>query len=74
MTTRSSPLPPTGQNVTYQWQVKAPGSADWVDVPGQTSFAIAVTAAPELSGSEYRVRATDPTGVITSRSAVLRVS
>ncbi|WP_170991189.1 ThuA domain-containing protein [Herbidospora galbida] len=66
--------PAEGQNVTYQWQVKAPGSADFVDVPGQTSFAIAVTATPELSGSEYRVRATDPTGVITSRSAVLQVS
>ncbi len=66
--------PADGQNVTYQWQVKAPGSADWADVPGQTSFAIAVVAAPELDGSEYRVRATDPTGAIISRSAVLQVS
>ncbi len=66
--------PADGQNVTYQWQVKAPGSADWADVPGQTSFALALTAAPELYGSEYRVRASDPTGVIVSRSAVLRVN
>ncbi|WP_062430662.1 ThuA domain-containing protein [Herbidospora daliensis] len=65
--------PAEGQNVAYQWQVKAPGSADWADVAGQTSFAIALTATPELDGSEYRVRATDPTGEIVSRSAVLRV-
>ncbi|WP_182908023.1 ThuA domain-containing protein [Microbispora sp. H13382] len=66
--------PAEGRNVAYQWQVKSPGSSEWADMAGETSFAIAVTATPDLSGSEYRVRVTDPTGEIVSRSASLKVS
>ncbi|MEU6409783.1 ThuA domain-containing protein [Microbispora sp. NPDC046933] len=66
--------PAEGRNVAYQWQVRSPGSAEWTDVTGQTSFAIVVTAAPELSGTEYRVRVSDPTGELFSRSASLKVS
>ncbi|WP_169945094.1 ThuA domain-containing protein [Microbispora sp. H11081] len=63
-----------GRNVAYQWQVKSPGSPEWTDVAGETSFAIVVTATPELSGSEYRVRVTDPSGEIVSRPAPLKVN
>ncbi|WP_182878973.1 MULTISPECIES: ThuA domain-containing protein [unclassified Microbispora] len=66
--------PAEGRNVAYQWQVKSPGSADWTDMTGEKSFAIAVTAAPEVADSEYRVRITDPTGEVVSRSASLKVS
>ncbi|MEN3539392.1 ThuA domain-containing protein [Microbispora sp. ZYX-F-249] len=66
--------PAEGRNVAYQWQVKSPRSSEWADMAGETSFAIVVTATPELSGSEYRVRVTDPTGEVVSRSASLKVS
>ena len=40
---------------TVQWQVLAPGSATWTDVPGATDVTLSVTPTLAQSGTQYRL-------------------
>lgn len=65
-------------NVTYQWQRKAPGASDWEDVSGATGNAYTFTPAVAQSGTKYRVKASVTLGTqtsnATSREAVVTVN
>ncbi len=56
-----------------QWQVKAPGSARFVDVPDATGATLTVTAAPGMDGSEYRALFSNAAGRIATEPATLAV-
>jgi hypothetical protein len=44
------------KNVTYQWFSKAPGAADWAELPGETKGTLTVVATKANSGTQYRCR------------------
>ena len=56
-----------------QWQVKAPGSARFVDVPDATGPSLTVTATPGTDGSEYRTVFSNTSGRIATEPATLSV-
>ena len=44
------------KHVTYQWFSKAPGAADWAELPGETKGTLTVVATKANSGTQYRCR------------------
>jgi len=61
-----------GVTITYQWQSKAPGGANFADIGGATSANYttpATTAA--MNGTQYRVLATSGGTTLTSAAATL---
>ncbi|HEU5150214.1 MAG TPA: HtaA domain-containing protein [Iamia sp.] len=56
-----------------QWQVRAPGSARFVDVAGATAATLTVTARPGMDGSEYRAVFENAAGRVATEPAVLAV-
>lgn len=56
-----------------QWQVKAPRSARFADIAGETGETLTVAAKPGMDGSEYRALYTNAAGRIASAPAVLSV-
>ncbi|SNS53513.1 hypothetical protein SAMN06309944_0687 [Micrococcales bacterium KH10] len=65
----------SGQFVTYQWQVRAPGTTAWTDVAGATSqrLTVAPTAVAQ-SGTSYRVVLANPAGEQISATAAVTVT
>ena len=65
-----------GDAVLYQWQAEAPGSNQWVSIPGAILPSYTVPQ-PRLSdsGTQYRVIVTAPGGPsITSAAAILTIN
>nr|WP_275940842.1 HtaA domain-containing protein [Nocardioides zeae] len=58
---------------TTRWQVKAPGSSRFVDVPGGTGATLEVVAGAAHQGSVYRAVHTNAAGSVASTEAVLTV-
>ncbi len=65
----------SGQFVTYQWQVRAPGTTAWTNVAGATSqrLTVAPTAVAQ-SGTSYRVVLANPAGEQISATAAVTVT
>ena len=60
--------------LSYQWQVKAAGEANWTDVSGATGSAIVLTVqTADNDGDEYRVKVNSADGAaeVVSDAAVL---
>ncbi|MDR6174389.1 hypothetical protein QE364_000886 [Nocardioides zeae] len=58
---------------TTRWQVKAPGSSRFVDVPGGTGTTLEVVADAASQGSVYRAVHTNVAGSVPSAEAALTV-
>lgn len=56
-----------------QWQVKAPGSSNFTDLPGETGPTLTVGAEAGMGGSQYRAVYSSPAGAIVSDPATLAV-
>ena len=57
----------TGGTITYQWQSKAPGAADFANVSGATAASFTTPAATaQMSGTQYRVVVSNGTRSTTS--------
>ncbi len=68
------------ENPSYQWQVLAAGSSDWVNIQNSSRFSGATTnqltvnsAALDQSGDQFRCLATNGQGSATSNPATLTV-
>jgi hypothetical protein len=57
-----------------RWQVKAPGSARFVDIADATAETLTVTAVPGMDGSEYRAVYENAAGRLASETALLTVA
>ena len=61
--------------VSYQWQVKGTEKkADWTNLKGENGATLAVTAAEDMDGYEYRCRVYVMNRSLYTKSAVLEVS
>jgi len=67
-TASGGPLP------SVRWQSKAPGAADFSDMPDATSTSLLVFAAPAAAGKLFRAVFTNPSGAAISTAAALIVS
>ena len=60
--------------LTYQWQRRAPGATDWVDVDGATSPTLTLTGLAAADTNTYvRVIVANSTTSITSNAAVVQI-
>ena len=50
------------KGVTFQWFSKAPGAADWAELPGETKGTLTVVASKANSGTQYRCRVRNAEG------------
>jgi hypothetical protein len=58
--------------LTYRWQVKAPGTTTFVDIPGATSASFTTPPATDLmNGTQYQVIVSNGTKSATSPAATL---
>ncbi len=64
-----------GQNLSYQWQFKAPGTSTWYDsgMTGAKTATLTVAATAARNGQQYRCIVTNPNGSATSNAAKLTV-
>lgn len=56
-----------------QWQRRAPGSARWTDLAGETGSTLAITAGVADSGARYRAVLENAAGAIATETAALNV-
>ena len=64
-----------GEEASYQWQYRIPGASEWKGVSaasGKTDTYV-LKAASRHDGYQYRCVVSDPTGSVTSETAVLTV-
>jgi glucose/arabinose dehydrogenase len=64
-----------GTPITYQWQRRAPGAAQFLNIGGATSttYTTAPTTVEADNGAQFRCQATNPAGSAFSQSATLSV-
>ncbi|MBQ1410967.1 MAG: leucine-rich repeat protein [Oscillospiraceae bacterium] len=63
----------TGENLSYKWQYKKPGSSTWTTWSGKTSASVTVKASNANNGWQYRCVVSNDTGSVTSEAAELTV-
>ncbi len=65
----------SGEGLSYQWQFKQPGSAEWKDstMAGAKTDTISVEATATRNGQQYRCVVTNAIGSVTSEAATLSV-
>lgn len=56
-----------------QWQVKAPGSSSFADIPGEADATLTVEATRGMGGTDYRAVYSSGAGQFVSESATLNV-
>ncbi len=73
-------VPATGGTMTYQWQRKAAGSVQWIDLVNDTTFSGATLATLTLAsptvamnGDQFRCVATNSGGTVSSSAVTLTV-
>ena len=60
-----------GNELSYQWEYKRPGSESWSEWVGKTSSEATVVVSPSNNGLLYRCKVSDEVGTTTSQPAKL---
>ncbi|MBQ1409928.1 MAG: leucine-rich repeat protein [Oscillospiraceae bacterium] len=63
----------TGENLSYKWQYKKPGSSTWVTWSGKTAATVTVKASNANNGWQYRCIVSNSAGSVSSEAAALTV-
>ena len=63
----------TGENLSYQWQYKKPGSTTWTKWSGKTTASISFKGSATNNGYQYRCVVSNAEGSVTSSAATLTV-
>ena len=69
--TASFTVSATGNGLSWQWQYKKVGQADWTDWAGKTEATVACTAGSANDGCQYRCVVSNANRSVTSAVAVL---
>ena len=64
----------TGENLSYKWQYKKPGSSTWKNWSGKTTATVTVKASNANNGYQYRCIVSNAAGSVTSEAARLSLA